>query len=149
LNHLKAIYRTETAGGRAFTHRREAAGDPIAASDRSPDEGVDVTTHHRITRPVAATLVALSIGCAQASARSGHGPPTAGPAARTVPAAPSSSDGRQPTIVRVTPDNGGFDWDDAGIGAAGGFALSMIGLGAAMRFSQQRTRRNRQPGLTN
>jgi len=93
-----------------------------------------VTTHHRITRPVAATLVALSIGCAQASARSGHGLPTAGPAARTVPAAPSSSDGRQPTIVRVTPDHGGFDWDDAGIGAAAGFALSMIGLGAAMRF---------------
>ena len=108
-----------------------------------------MTTHHRITSALAATMLALSIGGAQAaSASSGHGLLTPVPAARTAPAAPSSSGGRQPTIVRVSPGNGGFDWGDAGIGAAGGFALSMIGLGAAMTFSQQRTRRNRRAGLT-
>jgi len=45
-----------------------------------------------------------------------------------------------PTIVRVTAPNSGFDWGDAGIGAAGGFALSMIGLGGALAVSQRRTR---------
>jgi hypothetical protein len=35
---------------------------------------------------------------------------------------------------------GGFDWGDAGIGAAGGFALWMIGIGGAVVISQRRTR---------
>jgi hypothetical protein len=45
-------------------------------------------------------------------------------------------------VVRLTP-NGGFDWGDAGIGAAGGVALSMIGLGGVLAVSQRRTRRSR------
>jgi hypothetical protein len=43
------------------------------------------------------------------------------------------------TIVRVTTP-GGFDWGDAGIGAAGGIALSMIGVAAVLALSQRRTR---------
>ena len=45
-------------------------------------------------------------------------------------------------VVRVqTPENG-FDWGDAGIGAVGGIALSMIGLGGVLAVSQnRRTRR--------
>jgi hypothetical protein len=46
-----------------------------------------------------------------------------------------------PTIVRVTASNGGFDWGDAGIGAAGALALSMIGLGGALVASQRRGHR--------
>lgn len=46
-------------------------------------------------------------------------------------------------VVRVTTHNSGFDWDSAGIGAAGGLALSTIGLGAALAVSQRRTRRTR------
>jgi hypothetical protein len=46
-------------------------------------------------------------------------------------------------IVRVQTPNGGFDWGDAGIGAAGGLALSMVGLGAALGVSQHRARRTR------
>jgi hypothetical protein len=34
------------------------------------------------------------------------------------------------TIVRVS-DRGGFDWADAGIGAVGGFALSVLGASLA------------------
>ena len=49
-----------------------------------------------------------------------------------------------PPVVRVQVPASGFDWGDAGIGAAGGFALSMIGLGGALAVSQYRTRRNRQ-----
>ena len=46
-----------------------------------------------------------------------------------------------PTIVRVSSPNGGFDWGDAGIGAAGGIALSMIGMGSALAVSARRARR--------
>ena len=49
-----------------------------------------------------------------------------------------------PPVVRIQVPASGFDWGDAGIGAAGGFALSMIGLGGALAVSQRRTRRNRQ-----
>lgn len=45
------------------------------------------------------------------------------------------------TIVHVTARDSGFDWGDAGIGAAGGFALSMVGLGGALAISQNRGRR--------
>jgi len=43
------------------------------------------------------------------------------------------------TIVRVTPPAGGFDWGDAGIGAAGGLALTLIGVGGALAVSGRRT----------
>ena len=38
---------------------------------------------------------------------------------------------------------GGFDWGDAGIGAAGGIALAMVGLGGTVAVSQRRGRRTR------
>jgi hypothetical protein len=40
----------------------------------------------------------------------------------------------QPTIVRVD-DHSGFDWADAGIGAAAGFALSVLALGLVLLVS--------------
>jgi hypothetical protein len=43
------------------------------------------------------------------------------------------------TIVRVTTPAGGFDWGDAGIGAAGGVALSLLGIGVALTISGRRT----------
>jgi hypothetical protein len=48
-----------------------------------------------------------------------------------------------PAVVRLQAPAGGFDWGDAGIGAAGGIALSMLGLGAALVVSQNRARRTR------
>lgn len=52
---------------------------------------------------------------------------------------------QSPAIVRVVATDGGFDWGDAGVGAAGGVALSMLGLGVALVVSQLRTRRSRRP----
>jgi hypothetical protein len=46
-----------------------------------------------------------------------------------------------PAIVRISPVSGGFDWGDAGIGAAGGLALSLLGVGSVIAVSQRRTRR--------
>ena len=43
----------------------------------------------------------------------------------------------RPTIVRVD-DSGGFDWADAGVGAAGGVALSMLGVGLVLLVSARR-----------
>jgi hypothetical protein len=49
-------------------------------------------------------------------------------------------------IVRVIAPQNGFDWGDAGIGAAGGLALSMLGVGGALVISsQRRTRRPSAP----
>jgi hypothetical protein len=44
------------------------------------------------------------------------------------------------TIVRVR-DRGGFDWPDAGIGAAAGVALSVLGLGLALLVLERRAER--------
>jgi hypothetical protein len=45
------------------------------------------------------------------------------------------------TIVRVADDCSGFDWADAGIGAAGGFALSVLGVGVVLLVSEHRAQR--------
>jgi hypothetical protein len=52
---------------------------------------------------------------------------------------------RPPTQVRLvrTAANPGFDWGDAGIGAGGAFALTMIGLGGALVVSNRRHRKAR------
>ena len=34
--------------------------------------------------------------------------------------------------------DGSFDWGDAGLGAAGGFAIAMLGLGGGLALSQRR-----------
>ena|SRR5437764_1494685 len=39
----------------------------------------------------------------------------------------------------VATSDGGFDWGDAGIGAAGGLVLAMGGLGGALAISRRRT----------
>ena len=123
-----------------------------------------MTTTHRITTGIVAA-VALATSAAPASARpvdlntngsyvptgaasmqghrqsagvscgdvcSGHGYS----ATSTLPTAPL-------TIVRVTPRDSGFDWGDAGIGAAGGLALAMLGVGGGLVISRQRPRRTR------
>jgi hypothetical protein len=54
----------------------------------------------------------------------GYGPPSA-----------------SPVVLGVAAGTSGFDWGDAAIGAAGGIALTMIGVAAALAASQRRTRR--------
>jgi hypothetical protein len=44
-------------------------------------------------------------------------------------------------MIRLVTHNGGFAWGGAGIGAAGGFALSMLGIGGALAITQLRPRR--------
>jgi hypothetical protein len=109
-----------------------------------------MTTPQRITTTLAAAL-ALATGAGPALAgpfdlnsNGSYVPAATGPAHALSPvAARSLTAGTSPTIVRVTAPSRGFDWGDAGIGAAGGFALSMIAIGGALVVSGQRTRRAR------
>ncbi|MBV8943507.1 MAG: hypothetical protein JO321_09780 [Solirubrobacterales bacterium] len=45
--------------------------------------------------------------------------------------------------AQVVPTSGtaGFEWGDAGIGAAGGLAISVLGIGGALVLSERRTRK--------
>ena len=43
-------------------------------------------------------------------------------------------------VVRVAATNGGFDWGDAGIGAAGGLVLSIVAIGGGLVLVQRRPR---------
>jgi hypothetical protein len=109
-----------------------------------------MTTTNRIS---IGALLALTLGVSAvpASARSfdlnANGSYVPAPAASTraaVQAAQASAPpSTPPAIVRVTAHSNGFDWGDAGIGAAGGVALSMIGLGGTLAVSQHRNRRTR------
>jgi hypothetical protein len=74
--------------------------------------------------------------------------PPASPSTSAVGTAPSTSSGgiakasAAPTVIRVQAPSSGFDWGDAGIGAAGGLALAMLGLGGALAISSQRRARH-------
>lgn len=46
-----------------------------------------------------------------------------------------------PAVQPATSTTDGFDWGDAGIGAAGGVVVSILGVGGASALSQRRTRR--------
>jgi hypothetical protein len=48
-----------------------------------------------------------------------------------------------PAAVRIQTPPSGFDWGDAGIGAAGGVALALFGVGGALVVSQRRPHRTR------
>jgi hypothetical protein len=101
-----------------------------------------MTTRRRITTAVLVTL-GLAASASPALARptdinaNGSLVPAGSPSDRTQATAPSTPS----TIVRVTPSTGAFDWGDAGIGAGGGFALSMIVIGGALVASQRRGHR--------
>ena len=80
---------------------------------------------HRIKQ---ATTLALTLG-AIAPAAAAAKPLGPDPAPFTAPTTP---------IVHITTPTSGFDWADAGIGAAGGLAITMLGVGGALVISQRR-----------
>jgi hypothetical protein len=81
----------------------------------------------RFRRSLATALALIAIAAPPASAA--PRPPTSEQASSRAGA----------TIVRVE-DRGGFDWADAGIGAAGGVALSVLSAGLALLISERRER---------
>lgn len=69
----------------------------------------------------------------------------AGPTASARPVggdSPFTAVGTPRPVVRIEMAPGGFHWGDAGIGAAGGLALSLIAVGGVLGTAQYRTRRS-------
>jgi hypothetical protein len=121
------------------------AADPIALGDQSRQEAT-VTTVHRTaaTALLVASLAGTAAPAASATSaqlrRSAHHP-RAVYSRQEKSLVPSATPPQ--AVVQISPSPEiGFDWGDAGIGAAGGIALSMIGLGAALTVSHQRSRRH-------
>ena len=91
--------------------------------------------HNQPLKKTAALTLALALATAAPAAAIENGPPSGGGSVGYAPASTA------PTIVHVTAPSGGFDWGDAGIGAGGGVALSILDLGSALAVSDRRTRR--------
>lgn len=110
------------------------------------------TTHRMSTAALLALALGASAGPASAmpnqlgpgSSQDPHMPygahavlPAAASTRAQVQAARATAPVSAPvTIAHVTAPNG-FDWGDAGIGAAGGLALALVGLGGALAVSQR------------
>ena len=88
--------------------------------------------HHKTKTTLALALALGAIAPAVASARQELNPLPA----RTTPSQPAVQ------IVRISAP-GGFDWSDAGIGAAGALGLSTLAIGTGLAIA---ARRNRTPG---
>jgi hypothetical protein len=80
-----------------------------------------VTSHHSITHTLALALAALA--CATLVNAS---------------AAADAAASRQSAVQIVRVSSRGFDWRDAGIGAAAGIGLSMLAVGAVLLLSGTR-----------
>jgi hypothetical protein len=109
---------------------KDAARDATAGQDlRSPD-AVDAAAHRGIYEPDTGPYVLTR----------DYGSPDAADAARDLPPV------QVPAVstVEVEAPSGGFDWGDAGIGAAGMFALFSILAGSALLL----TGRRRRQGIT-
>jgi hypothetical protein len=89
-------------------------------------------TNHQLKNAASLTLALGAIAPATVTAKP-VGPDPSG-ASYTIPQTP---------IVRITTPARGFDWGDAGIGAAGGLALAMLGVGGGLLITHQRPRRTR------
>ena len=60
---------------------------------------------------------------------------------------PQSPVNTAPPSARASTASSAFDWGDAGIGAAGGLAISIVGIGGVLALSQRRTRRTGAPAV--
>jgi hypothetical protein len=109
-----------------------------------------MTSTHRITTTTAVILSLATAGAPTAAATASTTTPAS--TANQPPASvysrpdksmiPVATPGSAPqALVRIQTPPSGFDWGDAGIGAAGGLALAMIGIGGTLAISQRGRRR--------
>ena len=95
-----------------------------------------MTTHRHAVKATLGLMLAVgAIAPAAASARFDQNPVfVAQPASQPTAVQPAVQ------VVRVSA-SGGFDWGDAGIGAAGGLGLSMLGVAGSLGVTRRRDRR--------
>lgn len=102
-------------------------------------------TTHRIATGIAATLALATAAPASATpwdpnSRDPFIPIRPAPEPAMIAPAPIHA-GRGPAVV-IT-ERSGFDWGDAGIGAVGGTAVALLGLGGTLVISERGPRRTR------
>jgi hypothetical protein len=90
-----------------------------------------MTTHHHPLRTAA--VLSLAVGALVPAAAQARFDPTG--SASAGPPSPSRT-----SAPVVSPAPGGFDWGDAGIGAAGGVGLAMVGVGGSFVVAGRRRR---------
>lgn len=91
-------------------------------------------THH--LKKGAAVALALGAIAPAAATASPVGPDPSGATYQPPPTT---------TVVHIISPTSSFDWTDAGIGAAGGLALSILGLGTAFALTDRRARHANRP----
>ncbi len=107
-------------------------------------------THSPINRRAAAVAAALALSVAASAAPAVARPFNVTANGSMVPAnSPNTASqanpstgvhGTAPTIVRFTARDGGFDWGDAGIGAAGALGLSALAIATGLAITSSRRR---------
>ena len=106
-----------------------------------------MTPTHRIATGIVA---ALALATAAPASATPWDPNSTDPSSPIRPApepamiAPAPTHAGNGAVVVIT-ERSGFDWGDAGIGAAGGTALALLGVGGALVITArppQRTRRS-------
>ena len=98
-----------------------------------------MTTAHRAATTALLALSLAATSAPTASARPGSAAHHPGLVYSRQDKSLLAANDPPPAVVRIRSPGAGFDWSDAGIGAAGGFALSMIAIGGALVVSQRRT----------
>jgi hypothetical protein len=96
-----------------------------------------VTAKFRRISALALVLSVTAIAAPSASARP-IDDPALGPQTYGAQTSIQTSPPAQVRVLHVSPSPG-FDWGDAGLGALAAFALTMIGLGAAVVLSHRRS----------
>jgi hypothetical protein len=87
-----------------------------------------VTTHHH---PTKTTLTALGIGLVIAALTTAH-------VTQASASTSSTTSGPRQSVQIVRVSDHGFDWGDAGIGAAAGIGLAMLTVGAGLILTDTR-----------
>jgi hypothetical protein len=99
-----------------------------------------ISDHHQIRTCVALALALAAVAAPAASARLDDNPPAAAAQTQIAPVADPSSPPAQ--TVKISQPNG-FDWGDAGIGAATIVSLVLLLLGSTVYVTHRRTARLR------
>lgn len=123
-----------------------AAIAPLASADPPPlAQAAAAIANHSTHIPASSTP------CSEVCSGSGYNtvkastarPVSTGPRSEVVSGGGYGPVSTPATVVRVVAPSGGFDWGDAGIGAGGAFALTMIGLGGVIAATNRRSRQTR------
>ena len=93
------------------------------------------THHHAIKATLGLMLAVAAIAPATASARFDQNPVFVPP-----PASQPTTVQPAVQVIRVSA-GGSFNWGDAGIGAAGGLGLSILGVAGSLGITRRRDRR--------